>query len=400
MIPAASTVQLPILLDIAIVFGFAIFVIFICRLLKIPYIIGYLITGILVGPNALNVVNNTGEVNAFAEIGVVLLLFAVGLEFSFKSLMKIKNYVLLGGFLQVFGTILISTLLIVLMGREWSESIFWGFVIALSSTAIVVKRLQDQLMINKEHGKMSLAILLFQDIVVVPLVLLVPILAGQSGNVAADIGILILKLALIAGVGILLARYVIPQFLYQVMKIQSQEIFLIATLLIVLLITLTTQYLGLSLALGAFIAGLIIAETDYNHLAISCIVPFKYVFITFFFISMGMLLDVSIFARQGALITFWFVFILLVKFAAATLASKALGLNIKNALMAGFTLSQIGEFSFILAKEGLNYALISETNYQIFLAVSILTMLLTPYLIDYSERISGIFIVQKAAENG
>jgi CPA2 family monovalent cation:H+ antiporter-2 len=170
------------------------------------------------------------------------------------------------------------------------------------------------------------------------------------------------------------------------MKIQSQEVFLITTIFIVTGIALLTSWLGLSLALGAFIAGLVIAETDYNRLAISCFLPFRYVFISFFFISMGMLLDYRVFLEQYALILFWFGFIMLVKVAAGALATRTLKLPVRTSWMVGLALAQIGEFSFILAREGLEYELISETNYQIFLSVSILTMALTPFILTNLEK--------------
>ncbi|MCG8390139.1 MAG: cation:proton antiporter, partial [Cytophagales bacterium] len=275
-------------------------------------------------------------------------------------------------------------------GRSIPESVFWGFVIALSSTAIVIKTLQDRVKLNTNYGKVVLAILLFQDIVIVPLMLFTPILAGEGENPMLEIGLLILKLAGIGVIAWVLARWIIPRFLYQVMKIQSQEVFLLTTIFIVTGIALLTSWMGLSLALGAFIAGIIIAETDYNRLAISCFLPFRYVFISFFFISMGMLLDYQVFIDEFFLVIVWFLFILVVKIAAGTLATLALKLPAKTALTVGLALAQIGEFSFLLSKYGMDYKLISELNYQIFLSVSILTMALTPFLLNNLEQIAPI----------
>ncbi len=381
--------DLHILLNIFILFGVTVLVIYLCNLLKIPHLIGYLLTGIVLSPNTTSLLSEAHEVEVYAEIGVILLLFTVGLEFSFGNLKKIKNYVLIGGALQVLFTIFITAVLIYAMGRSLAESVFWGFVTALSSTAIVVKMLQDRLKLNTDYGKVVLAVLLFQDIVIVPLMLFTPILAGVGENPVLDIGLLILKLA---GMGVfawVLARWVIPQFLYHVMKIQSQEVFLIATIFLVCGITLLTSWLGLSLALGAFIAGLIVAETDYNRLAISCFMPFRYVFISFFFISMGMLLDYRVFLEELPLVLFWFGFILLVKIAGGALATFALKLPWKTAFAVGLALAQIGEFSFILSKNGLDLGLITKTNYQIFLAVSILTMALTPFVIQNLETLTA-----------
>lgn len=383
--------ELHVLLNIFILFGVTLLVIIICNFFKIPHLIGYMLTGVLLSPNTTTILSDAHEVEVYAEIGVILLLFTVGLEFSFGNLKKIKKYVLLGGAMQVLLTIFITAVLIYWMGRSFEESVFWGFVLALSSTAIVIKTLQDKVKLNTDYGKVVLAVLLFQDIIIVPLILFTPILAGEGDSPITEIGMLILKLGLMIVIAYVLARWIIPKLLYQIMKIQSQEVFLITSIFIVAGVALLTSWMGLSLALGAFIAGLIIAETDYDRLAISCFLPFRYVFISFFFISMGMLLDYMVFVEQIGLIAFWFVFILLVKIAAGFLASLTLGIKRKTAFMVGLAIAQIGEFSFVIARSGLDYRLISEVNYQIFLAVSILTMALTPFILENLEKLGGIF---------
>jgi len=377
-----------ILVNICAIFGVATAVIIICKFLKIRYIIGYLITGILLSPNTSDYFANMEEVEVYAEIGIILLLFTVGLEFSFGNLKKIKNYVLGGGAAQVVFTIVLTAGLVwLLMGRSVQESLFWGFLYALSSTAIVIKVLQDQNKIATSHGKFILAVLLFQDIMIVPLMLFTPILAGAGEDPLLALGILLGKLVLMGGIAFLLARYVIPYFLETVMKIQSQEVFLIALVFLVTGIALLTEELGLSLALGAFIAGLIIAETKYNHMAISCFLPFRYVFMSFFFISMGMLLNFKIFVSDFGWIVFWTIFALCVKAIAGILAARIMKIDWKTAFAAGFSIAQIGEFSFVLAQSGLKYELITETNYQIFLAVSIILMSLTPFVVSHAESI-------------
>lgn len=377
-----------ILLNLCAIFGVATLVIIICRFLKIRYIIGYLITGVLLSPNTSPFFADMSEVEVYAEIGIILLLFSVGLEFSFSNLKRIKEYVLIGGAAQVGLTILFTSLSICLMlSVRPSEGVFWGFLYALSSTAIVVKILQDRNQITTPHGKFILAILLFQDIVIVPLMLLTPILAGAGENPGISLLLLVGKMVLMGGIAYLLAQYVIPFFLKTVMKVQSQEVFLIATLFIVTGIALLTEQLGLSLALGAFIAGLIIAETEYDHMALSCFLPFRYVFMSFFFISMGMLLDYRIFLTDLPQIAFWLVFAFLIKAAAGILATRLLRTPWPTALAVGFGIAQIGEFSFVLAQSGLEYQLISEHNYQLFLAVSIVLMSLTPFVVGNAEKI-------------
>ncbi len=382
-----------ILINLCAIFGVATLVIIVARFLKIRYIVGYLITGILLSPNTSHYFADMSEVEVYAEIGIILLLFTVGLEFSFSNLKKIKNYVLIGGSAQVFFSIILTAGLIWLIVQpSFEESFFWGFLYALSSTAIVVKTLQDKNKINTPHGKFILAILLFQDIMIVPLMLFTPILAGVGGNPLVELSWLVVKLILMGGISYALAQYVIPFLLKSVMKVQSQEVFLIATMFIVTGIALVTEILGLSLALGAFIAGLIIAETDYNRMAITCFLPFRYVFMSFFFIAMGMLLDYKIFTTDLAWIAFWFVFTLLVKAAAGILAARTLKMPWQTSMAVGFSIAQIGEFSFVLAQSGLEYELISKNNYQIFLAVSILLMSITPFIVSNSEKIQPLFL--------
>ena len=378
-----------ILINLLIVVTAAVVVVYLCNKLKIPHLVGFLITGILLSEHSFHLIKNQHEIENYAEIGVILLMFTIGLEFSFTNLKKIRRYVLLGGLGQVGITIALTTILIIIIGRSFSESVFWGFVLALSSTAIVIKWLQDNIKINSDYGKIILAVLLFQDIIVVPLMLFTPILAGQGDSPYKELGMLILKLGLLGAFAIIISKYIIPKVFKEVMKLQSQEIFLLATLSIILGITLFTNELGLSLALGAFIAGLIIAETDYNKVAIQCFLPFRYLFVSFFFVSMGMLLDFNVFFNHAALIIFWFCFIMILKFLSGLFTARLLSVDLKTSLSVGLGLAQIGEFSFILAKKGLDVQIISETNYQIFLAVSILTMLAAPWILNNMETLSN-----------
>ena len=383
--------EIQILLDIFIVFGVTVVVIILCNFLKIPYLMGYLLTGVLLSPNTTSLLQDAEEVDTYAEVGIILLLFTVGLEFSFSNLKRIRHYVLVGGALQVLFTAVLATAFIGLAydTTTWNESIFWGLLYAPSSTAIVIKILQDKVKINTAFGKVVLAVLLFQDLIVVPFMLFVPILAGEGGNPVYEVLIMVGKLLLVAGIAYVLARFVIPRFLDQIMKIQSQEVFLIATIFLVAGITLLTSEFGLSLALGAFIAGIMVAETDYNRLAISCFLPFRYVFISFFFISMGMLLDYHIFLTDIDRVAFWLGFSLLVKVLAGTLAARVLKVSWKTALAAGLSIAQIGEFSFVLAQSGLSYQLIDANSYQVFLAVSILTMMITPLVVNRAEKLAA-----------
>lgn len=382
-----------ILLNICAIFGIATAVILICNKLKIRYVIGYLITGVLLSPNTSTYFADMEEVEVYAEIGIILLLFTVGLEFSFSNLKKIKKYVLIGGGTQVLFTIILTAFLVWLVTKpSLGESLTWGFLYALSSTAIVIKTMQDRNLLTTQHGKFVLAVLLFQDIMIVPLILLIPILGGAGGSLGTELGMLAGKLILMGGVAYLLARFIVPFLLKLVSKVKSQEVFLIAVIFVVTGVALLTEALGLSLALGAFIAGLIIAETDYHRVAISCFLPFRYVFMSFFFIAMGMLLDYRIFLEEPLWIAFWLIFAFMVKLVSGTLSARTVGLGMAGSLAGGISIAQIGEFSFVLAQEGVQYKLISETNYQIFLAISILLMSASPILVSDAQKISNRLI--------
>ena len=379
-----------VLINLCVIFGLTSVVIVICNLLKIKYIIGYLLTGVLLSPHTTNMFTNMEEVKTYAEIGIILLLFTVGLEFSFDKLMKIKKYVFVGGLSQVVFTIVLTGVLIVLMmGTSLAEGTFWGFLYALSSTAIVIKLLQDNNKLVTPQGKFILAVLLFQDIVIVPLMLLVPIIAGEADNPWLSLALLTGKLVLMLAISYALSKYIVPFIMKLVMDVKSQEVFLITIVFLVTGIALLTEQLGLSLALGAFIAGLIIADTEYRHVTISCVLPFRYVFMSFFFISMGMLLDYRIFIEEPGWIVFWLVFAFVVKAIAGYFSARTLKLGIATSITAGLSIAQIGEFSFVLAQEGLSHHLISDHNYQLFLAVSIILMSLTPFIFDKSEWVGS-----------
>ncbi|MBV6647199.1 MAG: cation:proton antiporter [Cyclobacteriaceae bacterium] len=381
--------ELNVLTNILIIFGVSVGVVIIFKFLKLPYVIAYLLTGVIVSPNTAGILHEAHEIEIYAEIGVILLLFSVGLEFSFSNLRRIQKYVLGGGSSQVLLTIIFAAISVMLITQSpLEQNIFWGFLWALSSTAIVVKVLQDQNKLNTQYGQFILGVLLFQDLIIVPMILFTPILAGQAENPWLEIAYLVGKLGLLGLISYILAKYIIPRLLSKIMTIQSQEVFLITTIFIVLGIAVLTSYMGLSLALGAFIAGLIIAETDYNRLAISCFLPFRYVFMSFFFIAIGMILDYQIFITDWPRILFWVLFAFSTKVVTGFFAAKTMKLSWKNAFIVGISMAQIGEFSFVLVQSGLEYELVSPTDYQVFLAVSIILMGASPIFVSNSEGIA------------
>ncbi|GAA5032067.1 potassium transporter KefB [Marivirga lumbricoides] len=382
----AANVEIPILSDIVVILGLSIIVILLFRRLKVPPIIGFLITGIIAGPYGFQLIDATEGVKVFAEIGVILLLFIIGIEFSIKSLASIKKAVFIGGTVQVFGTVLAVALVAFNVGFAWNSAIFLGFIFSLSSTAIVLNILKDKGETASPHGKTILAILIFQDIIVVPMMLFTPLLAGQSGNIWIEILSMVVKAALLIAFVLVSARYIVPWLFYQIAKTKSKELFILVIVLICFSVAWLSSFLGLSLALGAFLAGLIISESEYSHQAASNILPFSELFTSFFFVSIGMLLDIFFVADHFFIIVGLTVAVILLKGLIATLAGTFLAYPGRTSLRIGFSIFQVGEFAFILATVGISYGLISENVNQYFLSVSLFSMGITPFIMAVSGK--------------
>lgn len=389
--------QIPFLTDAAVILGLALLVILGFQRLRFPTIIGYLITGILAGPSALHLIGTGGQFETLAEIGIILLLFVIGMEFSLKDLMAMRRIVLLGGTLQVFLTIILTAAVSMLLGFALPAAIFLGFLFSLSSTAIVLKIIQSRGELNSPHGKISLGILIFQDIIIVPMMLFIPLLAGESDNVVLSLLELSAKGALVVVMVILSAKYLIPKFLDVVASTRSQEIFILTIVVICFAVAWITGYLGLSMGLGAFLAGLIVSESDYNHQAAGTVIPFREIFISFFFISVGALFEIGFLFDNFFTILLLTAAVLIIKSAVAAAASSALRYPLRTSLMAGFALFQVGEFSLLLGKEGMKHKLLDAETYQYFLAVSIFTMALTPFVIPFSRRAAFLITGNKIA---
>jgi len=384
---------IPLLNDIVIIFGLSIAVLFIFHLIRVPAIVGFLLTGILAGPYGLGLVHGVHQVEVLAEIGVIFLLFAIGLEFSLKCMSQIKRSVLLGGSLQVLITIVV--VFVIAMQTDlafgestFGESIFMGFLIALSSTAIVLKLIQERAEIDSPHGRTTLGILLFQDVIIVPMMLLTPLLAGATGNLGESLLVLVVK-----GIGIILlvavaARWIVPRALYQIARTRSRELFLLSVFMICLAVVWLTASMGLSLALGAFLAGLIISQSEYSHHALGNVLPFRDVFMSFFFVSIGMLLDVGFLFQQPGLILLVALCFLALKAVIACFVAFLLGLPLRTSILVGLALCQVGEFSFILSRTGAQHGLLAGGAYQFFLTVSVLTMAVTPFIIVLAPRVA------------
>ena len=375
---------------LVIIFGVSAVVVFLLGKLKVPSVVGFLLAGVILGPSVLDLVDDPQAIQLLAEIGVVLLLFTIGLEFSLKNLLNLRAIVFGGGLLQVFMTIAAVALVSHLFYRHGTgTAVFNGFLVSLSSTAIVMKILFDRGEVHTSHGRASMGILIFQDLCVVPMMLLMPALAGRGGE-AGDIAVTLLKATLMVVAILLAAQWVIPRILHQVVSLRIRELFVITLILLSLGTALITAHFGLSLALGAFLAGVIISESEYSSQAMADILPFKESLTGLFFVSIGMLMNLGMFRANMARVVMVVGAILVVKAAVTFLATLAVRLPLREAMKAAFSLAQIGEFSFVLAVAGKGFGLVSERDYQIFLSVSILTMVLTPLLIKLSAPASAL----------
>lgn len=384
--------HIPLLSDILIIFGLAIMVLFLCHKLHIPSIVGFLMTGVLAGPHGLGLIAAVHQVESLAEIGVVLLLFTLGIEFSMKDLWQLKRSVLIGGPFQVLATLLITFLIAVSVGEGTGKSIFIGFLVSLSSTAIVIKLLQDRAEVGSPHGKIDLSILIFQDIVAVPMMLMIPFIAGGSHDFIGTFLLLLLKGLAIVALALLSARWVVPYVLFHIAGTRSRELFLLTVVVICLAVAWLTSSIGLSLALGAFLAGLIISESEYSYQALSSLLPFKDVFTSIFFISIGMLVNVGILLQHPILIIASAIAVMLLKTITAGSTAAILGYPLRTMVLSGLALNQVGEFFFILSREGVKFGLLSDYSYQIFLAVSVLTMVSAPFVIAGAPRTADLIM--------
>ena len=374
--------QLHILRDLAVIFAGSLLVILVFYRLKLPALPGFIVAGILLGPNALGFVSDAKDVEGLAEVGVILLLFTIGIEFSLSRLKEMGRQILVGGFSQMGFTILATLAAGLAFLGAWRVALFLGFLIALSSTAIVLKVMTDKGEIDTPHGRLATAVLIFQDLCVVPIMLVLPFLAGKAEGGATGLLIALAKAALVVVGVIIAARTIVPRALAEILKTRSRELFLIAVILIGTLTALGTAAAGASLALGAFLAGLIISESDYGHQALAELMPFRDIFISLFFVAVGMLVQLDVIRDHIVLTLVPVVIIMVGKTLAAAVGPALLGYSGRVALLAGVAVSQIGEFSFVLAKEGRVAGLLPNLLYQQFLGVAVITMLVTPFLLQ------------------
>lgn len=372
--------------EIVIIFSLALMVLLLLNRARIPAILGFFVTGVIAGPSVLGAVSS-GSIESLAEIGVILLLFTIGLEMSAERFGEFRRTALIGGTLQICLTVSVVAILTLVLGLDPAKAVFMGFLISLSSTAVVLKVLQDFHETEAPHGQASLGILIFQDLAAVPMILTIPLLAGVSADPSSIMGTLLTGGLVLVGT-LASSRWLVPRLFDVVAETRNREMFLLTVILVCATVTWITSEAGLSPALGAFLAGLIVANTDYAHRAQGTILPFQEVFLSFFFVSLGMLLDLGFFLSHLPLIVLAVLGVLLIKLALNSFVGFIMGYSARIVVLISLVLAQIGEFSFILSESGLKYGLMDTLTFQAFLSVSLITMALTPFLISLSPRIS------------
>jgi len=375
--------ELTFLRDLVILFGVSIVVVYGFNKLRVPAVVGFLVVGALLGPHGLDFVDDVARVEVFAEVGVVLLLFTIGVEFSFAHITSLR-VIVGGGCIQILSAIALSTLTGLVVGIPLNQGLFWGFLIAMSSTAVVLKMVTERGETNSPHGRLTIGLLIIQDLAMVPMMVLTPVLGSQGDGEITTVLWSLAKAALLVTLILVSARFLVPRLLIEVVRSRSRELFVMTIMLVCLGIAWLSSLAGLSLALGAFIAGLIISESEYSHQAMAEILPFRDSFSSLFFMAIGMLLDLRVLVTHPLLVAGLVVVIVAGKFITTALATVAVGYAWRPAMLTGAALAQVGEFSFILSKVGKDVGLLTDDSFQIFLTVSVLTLILTPFLIQAS----------------
>ena len=380
---------LSLLRDLVILVAVAIPVVAVAHRLRVPTVVGFLLTGLAIGPHALGLIGDSDEVRGLAELGVILLLFTIGLELSLSRIFRMGRLVLQGGLLQVGGTMLaVMAILTLALDVPLSRAVFYGTLAALSSTAIVLRVYADRGELDTPHGRVIVAILLFQDLSIVPVMLAAPILAGVQGGLGKALVQVVISMAIVGGL-VLGGRVAIPWALERVVRLRDRELFTLSIVLVGLAAAYVTASLGLSLALGAFLAGLIVSESPYGIQALSDILPFRDTFGGIFFISVGMLLDLNYLVEHAPLVLGATAALLILKTLITAGAVLTLSRPVEVSVLSGLGLAQVGEFSFVLALVGLPLGLLTENGYQLFLGTSVLTMLAAPLLIAASPAVAN-----------
>jgi CPA2 family monovalent cation:H+ antiporter-2 len=378
------------LAELVVTYAIALGLILVLSRIRIPPIVSFIVAGAVAGPAGIGIVKTQDDVEMLAEMGIVLLLFTVGLEFSLTEIRRIWRKVLIGGTIQIALTALVILVLVVAFFGSvatWRLGLFAGLFVALSSTAIVLQELGTRNQLDSPHGRLVVGVMLFQDLCIVGLLLLVPILSGMT-PLSAVPGVLAKAAAAIGAVA-LVSKFVLPILFRLVGRSGRREAFPLAVILASIGTAWASSLLGISMALGAFLGGLVLAESEYSHQAYAEIRPLRDILAGLFFISLGMLVDPGVLLTQFPIVIAIALLLVIVKASVATVAFVAAGTTMRVAATAGLDLAQVGEFSFILGRSGREVGLLSGEYWQLLLAASIATMVVTPAVLAVAPRIGS-----------
>jgi len=380
--------------EILAILSSAVIVVWLFRRLKLPAILAYLVAGVLVGEHGLNIAQDQIDYDHFAELGIVFLLFTLGLEFSLPRLMAMRHLVLAVGSLQVGISLLIFIVASMLFGLSFESAFVVGGILALSSTAIVIRQLSETGAMKRKSGQLSVAILLFQDVAVVPLLIITPMLVLDSEtSMVWALGIAILKGVVVVTLLLFIGKWLLPKIFNIIAQVRTDELFVLTTLLVTLLASALTQWFGLSMALGAFLAGMMLSESEYKHQLEADIRPYRDILLGLFFITVGMKLDVALlisspFSLLAIMLSFMIIKVLVIK----VLATRA-GESSKDAWASGLMLAQMGEFGFVLIALANRVELLPSDVSSMLLGAGVVSMAITPYMIDHARSWS-LFLSQ------
>jgi CPA2 family monovalent cation:H+ antiporter-2 len=375
---------LPIIL---MLLGASVVTVIVFRRLNLPPVLGYLLVGTLIGPHALNLLQGFSGAQHLAEFGVVFLMFSIGLEFSLPKLYAMKRIVFGLGFLQVFVTLAAVTGVSTGFGLSWQAGVALGGVLAMSSTAVLTKLLSERLELDAKHGREVMGVLLFQDLAVVPLLILIPSFSQSPKEMAVLMGVALLKAVVVLSLVLFFGQRLMSKWFFIVARGKSAELFMLNVLLITLGLAYLTELAGLSLALGAFVAGMLISETEYRHEVEEDIKPFRDVLMGLFFVTIGMMLDIPLVLQNFVFVLVVLAALLLVKFALVTGLSRLFGSPPGSAMRTGLWLCAGGEFGFVLLSEIRGLDLVPSLVLQAVLAALVLSMLLAPIIVHYSNSL-------------
>lgn len=381
----------PVLILLAI----AVLAVVIFRQLRLPPMLGYLLAGVIIGPHALGWIPDDEETRYLAEFGVVFLMFSIGLEFSLPKLVTMKRIVFGFGTAQVFFTILFVMAVAWVLGLDWRVGLALGFALSMSSTAIVIKMLAERLELNSDHGRQIIGVLLFQDLAVVPFLIIIPVLgsAVDGGDIDYTVvfAIALLKAMAVLSLILFFGQRLMRPWFQMVARQRSSELFVLNVLLITLGLAWLTEIAGLSLALGAFLAGMLISETEFRYQVEDDIKPFRDILLGLFFITIGMLLDIHVVIESFLWVAVILIALIVLKVILITGLSRLFGANSTVAAKTGMNLAQGGEFGFVLLAQAGAIGLVENAILQPVLAAMVLSMFIAPFIIEHSERMAQHF---------